>query len=65
MYWVLCRRYFVEVTVEDDDHLDFYELNVAKHGGVLLDGIGDTMVLKKHREALQGRPTKVLKGGRS
>ena len=55
---------FLEVTVEDDDHLDFSGLNVAKHGGVLLDGVGDAMVLKKHREALQGRP-KVLKGGRS
>ena len=42
---------FLEVTVEDDDHLDFSGLNVAKHGGVLLDGVGDAMVLKKHREA--------------
>ena len=52
------------VMVEDDDHLDFSGLNVTKHGGVLLDGVGDAMVLKKHREALQGRP-KALKGGRS
>ena len=29
---------FLEVTVEDDDHLDFSGLNVTKHGGVLLDG---------------------------
>ena len=55
---------FPELTVKDHDHLDFSGLNVTKHGGVLLDGVGDAMVLKKHREALQGRP-KVLKGGRS
>ena len=55
---------FVEVTVEDDGHLDCSGLDVTKHGGLLLDGVGDVLLLKKNRETLQGRP-KVLKGGRS
>ena len=55
---------FLEVTVEDDGYLDFSGLNVMKHCGVLLDGIGDVLLLKKNRETLQGRP-KVLHGGRS
>ena len=55
---------FVEVTVEDDGHLDFSSFDVSKHAGVLLDGIGDAMLLKRNREALQGRP-KQLRGGRS
>ena len=28
---------------------------VRYHGGVLLDGVGDALILKKNREALQGR----------
>ena len=60
----LLPRAFLEVTVEDDGHLDLSDLDVAKHGGVLLDGVGDVLLLKKNRETLQGRP-KVLKGGRS
>ena len=31
---------------------------------MLLDGVGDALLLKENREALQGRP-KVTKGGRS
>lgn len=34
------------------------------HGGVLLDGVADALLLRKVRESLQGRP-KVLKGARS
>ena len=34
------------------------------HSGVLLDGVGDAMILKKNREALQGRP-KLSKGAQS
>ena len=55
---------FLEITVEDDGHLDFSELDPSKHAGVLLDGLGDLLLLKRNRETLQGRP-KVLKGGRS
>ena len=55
---------FVEVTVEGDGHLDFSSFDVARHAGVLLDGINDVMLLKRNREALQGRP-KELRGGRS
>ena len=55
---------FAEVTVEGDAHLDFSDVDVEKHAGVLLDGVGDVLVLKTCRETLQGRP-KVLKGARS
>ena len=53
---------FAEVTVEDDKHLDFSDLEVDKHSGILLDGVSDVMLLKHNRETLQGRP-KILKGG--
>ena len=46
---------FVEVTVEADEHLDFHDYQVNKHAGVLLDGVADVRVLKRHRETLQGR----------
>ena len=55
---------FLEVTVEDDSFLDFTDLDIRRHAGVLLDGVGDAMVLKHSREVLQGRP-KVCKAGRS
>jgi len=55
---------FVEITVEDDAHLDFSDFRVSSHAGVLLDGVGDVLTLKRYREELQGRP-KVMKGGRS
>ena len=55
---------FLEITMEEDGHLDFAELNTSKHVGVILDGVADTLLLKKHRETLQGRP-KILKGAKS
>ena len=55
---------FLEITVEDSDYLDFSEYDHRVHGGVVLDGIGDAMVLHQNREILQGRP-KVYKGGKS
>ena len=55
---------YLEVTVEDDGHIDFSRFDVVRHAGVLLDGIGDVLLLKQHRESLQGRP-KLLFGGRS
>ena len=55
---------FLEVTVEDDGHMDFSEMDPSRHGGVLLDGLGDVMLLKQNRESLQGRP-KELKGAKS
>ena len=54
----------MEVTAEDDGHLDFSSLDVTKHSGLLLDGVGDVLLLKRNRETLQGRP-KALRGGRS
>ena len=60
----LGKTEFLEVTVETDDVLDLSELDVRKHGGALLDGIGDPLILKRQREVLQGRP-KVTWGGRS
>lgn len=55
---------YVEVTVEDDDNFDLSGLDHRQHAGVLLDGIGDTLTLWRHREVLQGRPKK-CRGGRS
>ena len=60
----ILRATFVEVTVEDDGHLDFSSLDVTKHCGLLLDGVGDVLLLKRNRETLQGRP-KELRGCRS
>ena len=54
----------VEVTVEADEALDFSSFDHRLHAGVLLDGVGDTMTLWRHREMLQGRP-KTCWGGRS
>ena len=55
---------FLEVTVEGTEHLDFSDFDRRVHAGVLLDGIGDALLLKQNREALQGRP-KLCKGARS
>ena len=55
---------FLEVTVEDNEHLDMADFDIRYHGGVLLDGVGDTPILKKNREALQGR-AKQTKGAQS
>lgn len=55
---------YVEVTVEDDACLDLSSFRVDEHAGVLLDGIADVLMLKRNREALQGR-AKVCRGGRS
>ena len=45
-------------------YLDFSDFDLRLHSGVLLDGVGDTAILKKNREALQGRP-KLAKGAQS
>ena len=55
---------FLELTIEDNQHLDMADFNYARHAGLLLDGVGDVLFLKKNREALQGR-AKVCKGGQS
>ena len=55
---------FLEVTVESNEHLDFSDFDLRFHAGVPLDGVGDTSILKKNREALQGRP-KLAKGAQS
>ena len=52
------------MTVEDDAFLDFTDLDIRRHAGVLLDGVGDAELLKKNREVLQGRP-KLCKAARS
>ena len=46
---------YTEVTVEEDETLDFQDFVVERDAGVLLDGVGDVLVLKRHREMLQGR----------
>ena len=55
---------FLEVTVEDNEHLDLSDFDCRFHGGVLLDGVGDAHILKLNREALQGR-AKEAKGAQS
>ena len=55
---------YMEVTVEGSPHLDLGDFDHRAHSGVLLDGVGDAMFLKAHREVLQGRPKK-CKGGQS
>lgn len=55
---------FLEVTVEDSEQMDLADFNRAQHCGVLLDGVGDTLFLKRNREALQGRP-KIVRGAKS
>ena len=55
---------YEEITVEEDSTLDLSSFDIRKHAGVLLDGVADALVLKKNREALQGR-TKLCKGGKS
>lgn len=55
---------FHEVTVENDAFLDFTDFDLRFHAGVVLDGVGDALVLKHNREVLQGRP-KACKAGRS
>ena len=55
---------FMEITIEADEHLDLGEYSHTKHAGILLDGVGDVLFLKHHREVLQGRP-KRAKGGKS
>ena len=46
---------FLEVTVEDDGHLDLSSFDITFHAGVLLDGVGDALFLHSNRESLQGR----------
>ena len=55
---------YLEVTVEADEHFDLSEYHHEKHAGVLFDGVGDVLLLKRNREMLQGRP-KACKGGKS
>ena len=55
---------YLEVTVENNEHLDLSDFDIRFHGGVLLDGVGDALILKKNREALQGR-AKAAKGAQS
>ena len=44
--------------------MDLAEFDRRVHAGVILDGVGDALFLKRNREALQGRP-KVIKGAKS
>ena len=54
----------MEVTVEENEHFDMADFDVRHHGGVLLDGVGDALILKKNREPLRGR-AKQTKGAQS
>ncbi len=61
---LLQLRDYLEVTVEGGSALDLSALKVARHAGVLLDGVGDATILKQSRGTLQGRPT-ICQGGKS
>ena len=50
--------------MEEDATLDFSNFDLTTQAGVVLDGVADAKIIKKHREALQGR-TKVCKGRKS
>ena len=36
--------------------MDLADFDRREHAGVILDGVSDAYFLKRHREALQGRP---------
>ena len=55
---------FLEITVEANQHLALEDYDHRLHSGILLDGVSDALILKKHRETLQGR-AKLAKGGQS
>ena len=55
---------FAEATVENDQHIDFSDLDPEKHVGILLDGVCDVMLLQHNRETLQGRPKNSRAQGR-
>ena len=55
---------YLEITVEMNEHLDFSDFNYTRHAGIILDGVGDALILKQNREALQGR-AKLSKGAQS
>ena len=55
---------YLEITVEENPSLDFADFDLRQHSGVLLDGVGDALILKSNRESLQGR-AKLSKGGQS
>ena len=52
------------MTVEESEQMDLAEFDRREHAGVILDGVSDAYFLKRHREALQGRP-KALKSAKS
>ena len=54
----------MEITVEGNENLALEDFDHRKHCGILLDGVADALILKKHRETLQGR-AKAAKGGQS
>ena len=54
----------LEITVEANPCLDLADFDRVRHAGVLLDGVGDAMTLKRNRDSLHGR-AKVSKGGQS
>ena len=55
---------FLGIAVETDEHLDLTDSDVRYHAGVILDGVGDAMIVKKNRVNAQGRP-KLAKGAQS
>ncbi|CAE7268044.1 dcsD [Symbiodinium sp. CCMP2456] len=46
---------YLEVAFEESEQMDLAEFDRRIHAGVILDGVGDALFLKRHREALQSR----------
>ena len=45
---------FLEVTVEMNENLDFSDFDVRAHAGVLLDGAGEALILKRYPRSIAG-----------
>ena len=50
------RLGYLEVMLEDNEVLDLANFDRRFHAGVILDGVGDALILKRNRESLQDRP---------
>ena len=59
---ILRVREFIDVTVEDNGSLDMSDFSITMHGGIVLDGVGDTQMLAHHRETLKAVRKRILVG---
>ena len=58
--------HFLEITVEELEQMNLADFDRRAHAGVILDGVGDALFLRRNRESLQDRPKMVMvKGAKS